>query len=61
MEKSHLTPWPDFRFTPEEVAGAVGDYGTLIPVPVEPMKAVGAIVIAEGLSKNEIAASGMIL
>ncbi|MBU7025863.1 MAG: putative sulfate/molybdate transporter [Theionarchaea archaeon] len=95
MEKSHLDPWPDFRFTPEEIAGAVGDYGTLLPivlgvaivshvnlgyillffsvwyiitgvyyrmpVPVEPMKAVGAIVIAEGLSKNEIAASGMIL
>jgi hypothetical protein len=87
--------WPDFRFNLEEVAGAVGDYGTLIPivlgmaivsglnlghillffsawyiitglyyrmpVPVEPMKAIGAIVIAEGLSRMEIAASGMIL
>lgn len=95
MEKSTLNPWPDFRFSLEEIAGAVGDYGTLIPivlgvaivshvnlghillffsiwyiitglyyklpVPVEPMKAVGAIVIAEGLSKNEIAASGMIV
>jgi len=86
---------PDFRFNPEEIAGAVGDYGTLMPivlgvvivsnlnlshillffslwyiiigmyykmpVPVEPMKAIGAIVIAEGLSGGEIAASGMIL
>lgn len=23
--------WPDFRFNLEEIAGAVGDYGTLIP------------------------------
>ncbi len=87
--------WPDFRFNLEEIAGAVGDYGTLIPivldvaivsnvnlghillffavwyiitgiyykmpVTVEPMKAVGAIVIAEGLSGGEIAASGIIL
>jgi MFS superfamily sulfate permease-like transporter len=79
----------------EEIAGAIGDYGTLIPivlgmaivshldlgnillffsawyiitglyyrmpVPVEPMKAVGAIVIAGGLSKGEIAASGIVL
>jgi len=85
----------DFRFNLEEIAGAVGDYGTLIPivlgvaivsnvnlghillffaiwyiitgiyykmpVPVEPMKAIGAIVIAEGLSGREIAASGIIL
>jgi len=87
--------WPDFRFNLEEIAGAVGDYGTLIPivlgvaiishvnlgyillffslwyittglyykmpVPVEPMKAIGVVVIAEGLTKNVIAASGMIL
>ena len=87
--------WPDFRFNAEEIAGAVGDYGTLIPivlgvaivsnvnlghmllffsiwyiatgiyykmpVPVEPMKAIGAIVIAEGVSSTEIAASGIIL
>jgi len=79
----------------EEIAGAVGDYGTLIPivlgvaivsnlnlgyillffslwylltgiyykmpVPVEPMKVIGAITIAEGLSGGEIAASGIIL
>lgn len=87
--------WPNFRFNAEEIAGAVGDYGTLIPivlgvaivsnvnlghillffsiwyiltglyykmpVPVEPMKVIGAIVIAEGLTAGEIAASGMIL
>ena len=95
--KNHCTSkkWPDFRFNAEEIAGAVGDYGTLIPivlgvaivsnvnlgyillffsiwyiitgiyyrmpVPVEPMKAIGVIVIAEGLDSNEIAASGIIL
>ncbi|MFW6138606.1 MAG: putative sulfate/molybdate transporter [Spirochaetota bacterium] len=86
---------PGFRFSLEEAAGAVGDYGTLIPivcgaavvselnlghillffsiwyiitglyfklpVPVEPMKAVGAVVIAEGLSSSQITASGMLL
>ncbi len=83
------------RFNLEEVAGAVGDYGTLLPIvlgvaivsnvelshillffaawyiltglfyklpmPVEPMKAVGAIVIAEGLTQHEITAAGIIL
>ncbi|TKJ33144.1 sulfate transporter [bacterium (candidate division B38) B3_B38] len=87
--------WPDFRFNAEEIAGAVGDYGTLIPivlgvaivsninlgyimlffsiwyiitgiyykmpVPVEPMKAIGALVIAGGMSSGEIAASGIIV
>lgn len=87
--------YPNFRFNPAEIAGAVGDYGTLIPiilgvaivskvnigyillsfsiwyiitgiyyklpVPVEPMKAVAAIVIAEGLTPAEIAGSGMLL
>ena len=87
--------WPDFRFNLQEIAGAVGDFGTLIPivlgmalvsdirlgpvllcfsawyiitgvyyrmpVPIEPMKAVGAIVIAERLSSGAIAASGIIL
>lgn len=91
----NLRQWPNFRFNAEEIAGAVGDYGTLIPivlgvaivsnvnlghillffsiwyiltglyykmpVPVEPMKVIGAIVIAEGLTAGEIAASGMIL
>lgn len=32
-----------------------------MPVPVEPMKAIGAVVIALGLSSREIAASGMLL
>lgn len=93
QSKSNI--WPNFRFNLEEIAGAIGDYGTLIPivlgvaivsnvnlghillffsiwyiltgiyykmpVPVEPMKAIGAIVIAEGLSGSEIAASGIIL
>ncbi|MFB0518467.1 MAG: putative sulfate/molybdate transporter [Acidobacteriota bacterium] len=87
--------WPDFRFNAEEIAGAVGDYGTLIPivlgvaivsnanlgcimlffsiwyiisgiyykmpVPVEPMKAIGALVIAGGMSGGEIAASGIVV
>jgi len=87
--------WPDFRFNLEEIAGALGDYGTLFPIvlgvvivsnlnlghillffsawyiitglyykmpmPVEPMKTIGTIVIAGSLSKQEIAASGMIL
>ncbi|MFH1311623.1 MAG: putative sulfate/molybdate transporter, partial [Candidatus Eisenbacteria bacterium] len=87
--------WPDFRFNLQEIAGAVGDFGTLIPivlgmalvsdirlgpvllcfsawyiitgiyyrmpVPVEPMKAIGAIVIAERLSSGAIAASGIVL
>ena len=91
----NLKKWPDFRFNWEEIAGAVGDYGTLIPivlgvaivsdinlgymllffgiwhiiigiyykmpVPVQPMKAIGAVVIAEGLSQGEIVASGIIL
>lgn len=72
----------DFRFNLEEFAGAIGDYGTLLPIilgvalvvdvnlsaiffffalsyiftglyyklpmPIEPMKAVGAIAIAGG-------------
>ncbi len=93
--QSKSNTWPDFRFNLEEIAGAVGDYGTLIPivlgvaivsnlnlgyillffsiwyiitgiyykmpVPVEPMKAIGVIVIAGGLSGGEIAASGIIL
>ncbi|MFP4000622.1 MAG: putative sulfate/molybdate transporter [Thermoplasmata archaeon] len=87
--------WPDFRFTLEELAGAVGDYGTLLPivlgvavvtemnlghillffsiwyiftglyyrkpVPVEPMKAIGAIIIAGQFTQTEIAATGIVL
>jgi MFS superfamily sulfate permease-like transporter len=83
----------DFRFTLEETAGALGDYGTLLPIviavslvtemdlarmlfffglaylgtglyyklpmPVEPMKAIGVIAIAEGLSGAEIAGAGL--
>jgi len=83
------------RFSLEEAAGAVGDFGTIfpivlgvalvsdvnlshiflffalwyiisglyyrLPVPIEPMKAIGAIVIAEGLTSGEIAASGIII
>ncbi|MDW7676776.1 MAG: putative sulfate/molybdate transporter [Bacillota bacterium] len=83
----------DFRFTMEETAGALGDYGTLLPIvigvsvatdmdlsvmllffgiayiftglyyklpmPVEPMKAIGVIAIAEGLSSGEIAGAGI--
>jgi MFS superfamily sulfate permease-like transporter len=30
--QSKLDKWPDFRFNLEEIAGAVGDYGTLIPI-----------------------------
>lgn len=84
-----------FRYTPEEFSGALGDFGTIIPIvfavaivadvelsymllffsvwfiatglyfrlpfPVEPMKVVGALVIAGGLSRQEIAASGIVL
>lgn len=84
-----------FRFTTEELSGAVGNFGTVLPIllgvaivsdvnagyiflflslayivtglyyklpmPVEPMKAIGAIVIAENLSHEQIAASGIIL
>lgn len=31
-----------------------------IPIPIEPMKAIGAIVIAEGIGSGEIAASGIL-
>jgi MFS superfamily sulfate permease-like transporter len=82
-------------FTLEELAGSMGDFGTIfpivlsvalvsnlnlplififfgiwfiiagvyyrLPIPIEPMKAIGAIVIAEGLSADEIAASGIII
>ncbi len=84
------------RVTLEEIAGAVGDFGTIfpimlgvaivcpdvnvshfflflaawyiiaglyyrLPIPIEPMKAIGAIVIAEGLSGGEIVASGIVV
>lgn len=84
----------DFRFNLEETAGAVGDYGTLIPIiigvavvteielstmlflfglayigtglyyklpmPVEPMKAIGAIAISGGLTASEVAGAGFV-
>ncbi len=87
--------YPSFQFNIEEVAGAIGDFGTLfpivlgvayvsdvnfghmllffsvwyiiiglmykMPVPVEPMKIIGAVTISLGLSKGEIAASGILL
>jgi hypothetical protein len=87
--------WPPFRWNVEEIAGAVGDFGTLfplalgvaivskvhlghillffaiwhivtglyykLPLHVQPMKTIGAIVIAGGLRKQEIVASGIIL
>ncbi|GAA5262170.1 hypothetical protein KTGMC3_P0885 [Methanocalculus sp. MC3] len=83
------------RFSLRELAGSVGDFGTIfpiilgagiaagvnvsyaflgvglwfiiaglyyrLPVPIEPMKAIGAIAIAEGLTAGEIAASGIII
>ncbi|MCP1662294.1 MAG: sulfate transporter [Methanocalculus sp. MSAO_Arc1] len=83
------------RFSLRELAGSVGDFGTIfpiilgagiaaqvnvsyaflgvglwfiiagfyykLPIPIEPMKAIGAIAIAEGLTAGEIAASGIII
>ncbi len=81
------------RFTLEEIAGGLGDIGTIfpivlgvalvsdvnishiflfmaawyiiaglyyrLPIPIEPMKAIGAIVIAEGINGDIIAAAGI--
>ncbi len=86
---------PPMRYNLQELAGAVGDYGTLFPlvfviavvtdlnlghmllffalwyiitgfyyrrpVPVEPMKAVGALVIVGSFTTGEIVASGIVL
>jgi len=83
------------NFSLSELAGSLGDFGTIIPliiavalvsdvntryvllffgiwfiltglyyrlpIPLEPMKAVAVIVIAGGISRGEIAASGLIL
>ncbi|WP_241648005.1 putative sulfate/molybdate transporter [Methanoculleus taiwanensis] len=83
------------RFTLEEIAGGLGDIGTIfpiilgvalvsdvnishiflflaawyiiaglyyrLPIPIEPMKAIGAIVIAEGITGDVIAAAGITL
>lgn len=98
MEEEQLpeeVPAPCIRFSLRELAGSVGDFGTIfpiilgagiaaqvnvsyaflgvglwfiitgfyykLPVPIEPMKAIGAIAIAEGLTAGEIAASGIII
>lgn len=96
MAESTRTEEQGIRITLEEVAGAVGDFGTIfpimlgvaivcpdvnvshfflfiaawyiiaglyyrLPIPIEPMKAIGAIVIAEGLSGGEIVASGIVV
>jgi len=86
---------PALKFSLSELAGAFGDFGTIIPlivavalvttmnigamllffgiwylitgyyyglpIPIEPMKAIAVIVIAERLSAGEIAAAGLIL
>ncbi|HCX65588.1 MAG TPA: sulfate transporter [Eubacteriaceae bacterium] len=83
----------DFRFTIDEAAGALGDFGTLLPLvigvsavtdmdlsrmlfffalayigtglyykmpmPVEPMKAIGVVAIAQGLTSAQIAGAGI--
>jgi hypothetical protein len=86
---------PALKFSLSELAGAFGDFGTIIPlvlavalvttmnvgymllffgiwflvtgwyyglpIPIEPMKAIAVIVIAEKMSAGEIAAAGIIL
>jgi len=86
---------PRIRFDLAELAGSMGDFGTILPlvlavalvsgldigyiflffgiwfiisgviyrlpVPVEPMKAIAVIAIAEALSPDEIAAAGILL
>ncbi len=96
MAENSGTEERGIRFTLEEIAGAVGDFGTIfpillgvaivcpdvnvshfflfvaawfiitglyyrLPIPIEPMKAIGAVVIAEGLCAGEIVASGIIV
>jgi len=96
MTESTGTGKSGIQFTLEEIAGAVGDFGTIfpillgvaivcpdvnvshfflflgawfiitglyyrLPIPIEPMKAIGAIVIAEGLCAGEIVASGLVV
>jgi len=86
---------PALKFSLSELAGAFGDFGTIIPlilavalvttmnvgymllffgiwfiltgwyyglpIPIEPMKAIAVVVIAEKLGAGEIAAAGIIL
>ncbi|MDI6718615.1 MAG: putative sulfate/molybdate transporter [Methanomicrobiales archaeon] len=83
------------RFNLSELAGSVGDFGTILPIvfgvaavtdiplapvflffgiwfiltgwyyrlpiPIEPMKAIGVVVIAEGVGARVVAASGILL
>ncbi len=85
----------DFRFNLPEIAGALGDYGTILPIaigaaivtesdishiffffalsyiltglyyrlpiPVEPMKAIGVLAIAGTLTSAEIASAGLFM
>ncbi|MDG6258026.1 MAG: putative sulfate/molybdate transporter [Methanomicrobiaceae archaeon] len=89
-----MTETRSLRLHPEEIAGSVGNFGTVlpivfgvaavadinlgtvllffalwyavigivygIPIPIEPLKVVGAVVIAEGLSSGDIMAAGML-
>ena len=93
--QEHDTEAPPLRFDFGELAGSVGDFGTIfpivlgvalvtdlnlstmlfffgvwfiiagfyyrLPIPIEPMKAIGAIVIAGSLTSAEVAASGLII
>ncbi len=94
MEENN-TRTASLRFNFRELAGSVGDFGTIfpivlgvalvtdlnlstmlfffglwfiiaglyyrLPIPIEPMKAIGAIVIAGALTSAEVAASGIII
>lgn len=85
----------NFRFNLQETAGAIGDYGTILPIvmgvaavtdinlsvillffglsyictgiyyelpiPVEPMKAIGVVAIAGSLTASEIAGAGIMM
>ena len=42
--KNQSNKWPDFRFNLEEIAGAVGDYGTLIPIVI------GVVIVSNIIS-----------
>lgn len=86
---------PAIRVTVQELAGAVGDFGTIIPlvvgvaivsgfnagyillffglwfiitglyyrlpIPIEPMKAIAVVAIAEGLALGQVVAAGLFL
>ena len=86
---------PAIKVTVQELAGAVGDFGTIIPlvvgvaivsgfnagyillffglwfiltglyyrlpIPIEPMKAIAVVAIAEGLALGQVVAAGLLL